>query len=125
MIEFTRPGGYQRLLQHIEIHQFYMGLRARQYPSLAAAAEDWYRGIYLPVVERIRAAGVLKHFPKRTESDLYLWIAENRARLQMHYGKENEAQQAVDSFADEHQGPRLLRWIRQKLGRGSPQPPDS
>lgn len=116
-IELTRPGGYQRLLEHIEIHQFYMGLRARHYPSLGEAAEDWYVGVYLPVVNHIRAADILEHFPRRTESDLYLWITENRARLQMHYGDAEQVQQAVDSFADEHRAPRLLRWVRRKLDR--------
>ena len=102
-IELTRPGGYRSLQQHIEIHQFYVGLRSRDYPSLSEAATDWYRSVYLPVVERIRASGTLKHFPGRTEADLYLWIAENRARLQMRYGGAEKAQDAVDDFALEHQ----------------------
>ena len=102
-IELTRPGGYRSLQQHIEIHQFYVGLRSRDYPTLSGAAADWYQSVYLPVVERIRASGTLKHFPGRTEADLYLWIAENRARLQMRYGGEKKAQDAVDDFALEHQ----------------------
>jgi uncharacterized ParB-like nuclease family protein len=111
-IELTRPGGYRRLLQHIEVHEFYMGLRSRHYPSLAEAAADWYRNVYLPVVDRIRASGILKRFPGRTEADLYLWIAENRARLQMRYGNEAQAQDAVDEFSHEHPTSLLRRWLR-------------
>jgi hypothetical protein len=106
-IELTRAGGYRSLQQHVEIHQFYVGLRSRHYPTLSEAAADWYRNVYLPVVERIRASGTLKHFPGRTEADLYLWIAENRARLQMRYGGVEKAQDAVDDFALQHQRPTL------------------
>jgi hypothetical protein len=111
-IELTRPGGYRSLQQHVEVHQFYMGLRSRHYPSTAEAAADWYHNVYLPVVERIRASGMLQHFPGRTEADLYLWIAENRARLQMHYGGEDKAQDAVDDFAEEHRRPTLRDRLR-------------
>lgn len=116
-IELTRPGSYRKLLQHVEVHQFYMGLRSRHYPSLAEAASDWYQQVYLPVAERIRGSGILRHFPGRTEADLYLWIAENRARLQMRYATRQEAAEAVDDFAQAHRLPRLLSWLRRALHR--------
>lgn len=122
-IELTRPGGYRSLLQHIEVHQFYMGLRSRHYPSLAEAAADWYSNVYMPVVERIEESGILQRFSGRTEADLYLWIAENRARLQMRYGGEAQAHGAVDDFAHEHAAsplPRWLQWLRDRLW-----PPDA
>jgi hypothetical protein len=116
-IELTRPGSYRHLLQHVEVHQFYMGLRSRHYPSLAEAASDWYENVYRPVVERIRESGTLQYFPGRTEADLYLWITENRARLQMRYATRREADEAVEDFAQEHRLPRLVRWLRQALHR--------
>jgi uncharacterized ParB-like nuclease family protein len=118
-IELTIPGGYESLLQHIEVHQFYTGLRSRHYPALPEATADWYRRVYLPVVERIRAAGILSRFPGRTEADLYLWIAENQARLQMRYRGFREVPNAVDSFARKHSPSRLQRWIRRR--RHTPQ----
>jgi hypothetical protein len=116
-IELTRPGSYRELLQHIEVHQFYMGLRSRHYPSLAEAASDWYQQVYQPVVERIRTSGILQHFPGRTETDLYLWIGKNRARLQMRYATQREAAEAVEDFAQEHRLPRSVRWLRRALHR--------
>jgi uncharacterized ParB-like nuclease family protein len=116
-IELTRPGSYRALLQHIEVHQFYMGLRSRHYPTLAEAASDWYQHVYQPVVERIRSSGILRHFPGRTEADLYLWIAENRARLQMRYATTREASEAVDDFAQEHRLPQFVYWLRRALHR--------
>ncbi len=120
-IEMTKPGAYRSLLQHIEVHQFYMGLRSREYPSLPEAAAGWYRGVYLPVVERIRASGILTHFPGRTEADLYLWITENRARLQMRYAVQDEARKAVEDFAEEQQHRATLgNRLRRRLKRLSP-----
>ncbi len=116
-IELTAPGAYRRLLQHVEVHQFYMGLRSRHYPTLPEAAADWYRHIYLPLVERTRESGILTHFPGRTEADLYLWISENRARLQMRYAVNGEAEAAVEDFRQTHRAPRPLRWLRTWLHR--------
>ncbi len=125
-IELTRPGGYRGLQQHIEVHQFYMGLRSHSYPSLPQAASDWYENVYMPVVEQIRDTGILADFPGRTEADLYLWIAENRARLQMRYGGQGKAQEAVDDFAQEQHLPPLRRWLRKILYRLFPKrrPPE-
>jgi uncharacterized ParB-like nuclease family protein len=119
-VELTRLGGYRSLLQHIEVHQFYMGLRSRHYPSLAEAAADWYEAVYLPVVKTIRASQILSHFPGRTEADLYLWIAENRAGLQIRYGVNAGIQEAVDDFAKEYRVPPFLRWARRLLHRVLP-----
>ena len=116
-IELTRAGGYRSLLQHIEVHQFYLGLRSRHFPTLEEAAVDWYRGVYLPITERIRASRSLRYFPGRTEADLYLWIAENRARLQMKYGGPDEAEDAVAEFAQEVQRPAVLRWLERLIHR--------
>lgn len=111
-IEITRPGGYRDILKHVEVHQYYMGLRSRTYPTLEEAAEGWYRHVYLPLVERIRTSGILRHFPSRTEGDLYLWIAENQARLQMAYGRGEESAEAVSAFQQEHASRKLTSRVR-------------
>jgi len=119
-IEVTRPGGYRQILQHIEVHQFYMGLRSRHYPGIAEAAADWYGQVYLPTVEHIRQSGILRGFPGRTEADLYIWIAENRAKLQMRYGGTAVAHGAVDDFAVETRMPPIRRWLRRLAYRFFP-----
>ena len=116
-IELTRAGGYRDLLQHIEVRQFYKGLRSRQYPTLPEAASDWYTQAYLPVVDTIRESGILARFPGRTEADLYLWITENQARLQMQYRGDQKAREAVDDFAQTHRTPKAVRWLRSLLHR--------
>lgn len=117
-IELTQPGGYHSLLQQIEIHQFYAGLRSRHYPTLQEAAAQWYQQVYLPLVERIRASGILKHFHGRTEADLFLWITENRARLQVGYAWRKDAHEIVDEFALE-QRRSVSQWFKRLSRRFS------
>jgi len=73
----TLPGQYEQLLEHIEVHRWFLGIEAaREIPYLDAVA-SWYDRVYLPIVEGIREAGMLKEFPERSEADLYLWLIEH------------------------------------------------
>jgi len=66
----TLPGQYEQLLEHIEVHRWFLGIEAaREIPYLDAVA-SWYDRVYLPIVEGIREAGMLREFPERTEADL-------------------------------------------------------
>ena len=120
-VELTRADGYRSILQHIEVHQFYLGLRSRYYPTLPEAAAAWYQTVYLPVIEHIRASGIMSRFPGRTEADLYLWIAENRAQLQMFYGTQDLAHAVVDEFARKHYVTAVRGWLRRLHYRLFPQ----
>jgi uncharacterized ParB-like nuclease family protein len=86
-IELTEPGHYQTLLEHIEVHRYYLGLEWQREPSPGEAAASWYDTVYCPVVEAIQATGVMGQFPQRTEADLYLWVAYHRERLRARYGE--------------------------------------
>jgi hypothetical protein len=75
-IYFTKPGGFRRLLEHIEIHRRLMSQERPEAGeiSLEEAAVDWYTNSYLPIITTIRERQLLKRFPDRTASDLYVWI---------------------------------------------------
>ena len=77
-VELTLPGQYEKLLEHIEVHRWYLGIESRREVPYAGAVASWYDHVYLPIVEIIRATDVLREFPNRTEADLYLWIVEHR-----------------------------------------------
>jgi hypothetical protein len=86
-IELTVPDGYSRMLEHIAVHGYFMGLdQQRDIPEEEAVAH-WYDTVYLPIVEVIRERGVLEEFPGRTEADLYLWVLDHQQFLHDH-GKE-------------------------------------
>ena len=76
-IRFTKPGGYGKLLEHIEGHRYFMGL---DHPEMgpvdfAQAAEDWYTRIYRPIVAAIERRRLLQQLPDSTAADLYVCVS--------------------------------------------------
>ena len=76
-IELTLPGGYPNLLEHINVHRWFMGEKRKSPVRYADAVSHWYDKVYLPLVKIIRQEKTLDKFPGRTEADLYLWIIEH------------------------------------------------
>ncbi len=81
-LSVTIPGQYAILLEHIAVHRHHMGNEQMRFISEQESGQDWYDTVYLPVVRSIRELGILRHFPGRTETDLYLWITEHRTSLE-------------------------------------------
>jgi hypothetical protein len=75
-IECSLPGEYERLLEHISVHRWYLGEQRNESVPYEDAVVSWYDNIYLPLVGVIRERELLSHFKNRTESDLYLWMIE-------------------------------------------------
>lgn len=123
-VEFTEPGRYPILQQHIEVHRYLKGKELERQgisePFTAQqAVESWYDTIYLPVIEAIRKYELMSGFPGRTEADLYLWIAFQRERLAQHYELAPlSAELAVKTFAELHSDnllDRAFKGLRQGL----------
>jgi hypothetical protein len=77
----TVLGGYDRMLEHIAVHRYFMGLDYQRDIADDEAVGHWYDTVYLPVVAVIRDSEVLAAFPGRTETDLYLWVLDHRHYL--------------------------------------------
>jgi hypothetical protein len=106
-IDLTVPDGYDRILEHIAVHRYFMGLDQQRDFSEEEAVAHWYDTVYLPIVKVIRERGVLEDFPGRTEGDLYLWVLDRQQFLHDH-GKdllppEAAAQEYVQRLDDSHQ----------------------
>ena len=82
----TAPGQVQALVEHIRVHRYFMGIDQERPVSFEEAVAHWYDEVYRPVVEAIRVHGLLEGFEGRTETDLYLFLAEHRARLEQAFG---------------------------------------
>jgi len=93
------PGQYERLLEHIQVHRYYMGLDLKRDISSEEAVAHWYDEVYLSVAEPIRERGLLRWFPGRTETDLYLWVSEYRAALEQELGWSISPEAAVTDLA--------------------------
>jgi hypothetical protein len=80
-IKLTIPDGFSRMLEHIAVHRYFMGLDLKRDIREDEAVGHWYDTVYLPIVEEIRASKILKEFPGKTEGDLYLWVLDHQHYL--------------------------------------------
>lgn len=85
-LEFSEPGGYLALVQHINAHRYYLSQEQGVDVAREAAVTSWYDNVYLPVVEVLREQQALEAFPGRTEADLYRWIMDHRWYLRERNG---------------------------------------
>lgn len=98
----TVPGKYPLLLEHIEVHRYFMGLdEDREVPYLEAV-QHWYDTVYVPTIRLVRERGLLHDFPQRTSADLYVWLAEHRAELESQLGWDVQPELVADTLATKH-----------------------
>lgn len=98
-LRVTAPGQYNRLENHMEVHRFFVEMAEERDLPDAEAFGRWYDEAYLPLVQAIREQGVLRDFPQRTETDLYLWLATHQAELRNELGWQVRPNTAVTQFA--------------------------
>ncbi|MEX2543114.1 MAG: universal stress protein [Trueperaceae bacterium] len=107
-LSLTAPGQYARLLEHISVHRYFMGIDEDREIDYQEAVTHWHDNVYLPVVESIRRHGLLRGFPGRTETDLYLWLSEHRGVLEQELGWSLPAETVAQGVAAEVSGERQL-----------------
>lgn len=85
-IEFTAPGRYRDLLEHIAVHRYYLGQKYDREIESEEAITNWYDNVYQPIISAICKRGILRKFPGRTEADLYIWVSRWQHKLSERYG---------------------------------------
>ena len=85
-LRITIPGGYQKLLDEVCVCHCQIQEEGQPECTLEDSAESWYREIYLPFAEAVRERGMMRWFPNRTVTDLYVWMIEHRAELEKELG---------------------------------------
>jgi len=95
------PGQYRALENHIEVHlhSISTGLGQKREIPYEETVTRWYDEVYLPVVQVIRERGMLRDFPGRTETDLYLWLLEHRVELEERLEWEIRPEEAAADLA--------------------------
>ncbi len=83
------PGHYRDLVEHISVHRYYMGIEHNREMAYEEAVTSWYDDVYMPLVRVIQEENILRDFPHRTETDLYIWIIEHEYFLREEYGVED------------------------------------
>lgn len=115
------PGQYKKLLAHIEVHRYFMGIDFQRDVPYQEAVKHWYEMVYTPFIEPIREQGLLRWFPERTETDLYLWVSEHLTTLRDALGWSFSPEVATTDLAKK-KNPRVAReesepgyWRQSKL----------
>ena len=85
-IKLTIPDGFDRMLEHIAVHRYFMGLDLKRDISEEEAIRHWYETVYMPIVSVIRETEILNDFPDKTEGDLYLWVLDHQHYLEQEEG---------------------------------------
>lgn len=100
-LKVTNPGQYPVLLEHIAVHQYYMGLDLKRPVEYAEAVGHWFDSVYQPIVKIIHELGILRNFPGRTETDLYVWLARHRTQLEQELGWNIKTEFALSDLANQ------------------------
>lgn len=104
-LQMSEAGNYRVLENQIRLHQAWMEEKI----SYQDAAIDWYKTVYCPVIQIIRERGMLRDFPQRTETDLYVWIEVHRQDLAERLGWKMEPDVAAADLIIQHgQKPKKL-----------------
>jgi hypothetical protein len=115
-IRFSIGGGYARLIEHIAVHRYFMGLDLKRDISEDEAVSDWFDNAYMPIIKAIREEGILHNFPNRTEADLYLWIIDHKHYLKDTLGYEVPAEKAAADYAEHYAEKPALQRIGDVIG---------
>lgn len=94
-LSVTACGQYEKLMDQILAARQLLQEKGKQDVTLQDSAAYWYDNLYLPLAEAIRDRGLLRWFPGRTITDLYIWISENRAALEEELGWEIQSDAAA------------------------------
>ena len=96
--KMSAAGNYRILERQIYLHQELMGKNI----IFEEAAADWYKTVYCPIIQIIRRQGMMRDFPHRTETDLYVWIEKYRHDLADNLGWMLESEIAAADLVEKH-----------------------
>jgi len=103
-IRLTIPDGFDRMLEHIAVHRYFMGLDLKRDIPEKEAVTHWYDTVYFPIIKVIRQSKILEDFPDKTEGDLYLWVLDHQRYLAAEEGQSLQPpEDAARKFVEEHE----------------------
>lgn len=99
-IRFSRPQGYNQLLERVKIHGFHEIQTRGEVMTMEEVAADWYARVYEPRIRAINEVGLTELLPDVTEADIFLMVHE---RLHSMFPLRGTAsfQEAAEDTADD------------------------
>ncbi len=99
-IDFSSPGQYDVLYQHILIHKYYINQNSTEEISMPDAIISWYEKVYLPVIQAIKKQKLLRKFKHRTLSDMYVWLIRYWDEVKQKFGQDVTLESAASEFSE-------------------------
>lgn len=111
-LDFSRAGRYDVIYNHILTHKYFLNQQQEEEVSMEDAILSWFTKVYIPIISTIQKKKILKKFPKRTYSDLYVWIVRYWDDLKHKFGNnEIPIDLAVEDFTKKYKIPLYKRFI--------------
>jgi hypothetical protein len=125
-LDFTTTGRYDELIRHVNGHKYFLNLSENEEITFQEALLSWYDTVYKPIVDLIEEERLLKAFPGRTASDLYVWIVRRWDELKKRYGQTFPLKQAARDYTERYGQPArgvlaaVSRFLNNLLTRAKP-----
>ena len=101
-LDFTTPGQYDVIYNHILTHKYYLNLSHTEEISMPDAIISWYNMVYTPVLATIRRHKMMVKFRQRTPSDLFVWLVKYWEDFKAKYGEDTPLDSVIDDFESEY-----------------------
>lgn len=99
-LDFSVPGQYDVIYNHILTHKYYKNLNNIEEISLTDSIMSWYNTVYMPVVNIIYRHKLMKSFRQRTVSDLYVWLLKYWEDFKAKYGEDTPLDSVIEDFGE-------------------------
>jgi hypothetical protein len=109
-LDFSRPGQYDVIYNHILVHKYYLNQNVKGEIPFDDALVSWYHKVYEPIIGIIKNEKLYNNFPGRTASDLYVWIVKHWDFLKKKYGVHYSLTDAARDFTNKY-GQRRGRFL--------------
>ena len=97
-LDFSVPGQYDVIYNHILTHKYYLNMNKSYEISLEEAITSWFKSVYLPVIRVIDSHHIMRAFKKRTKADMYVWIIKYWDELKQKFGADYPLEATATAF---------------------------
>ena len=99
-LDFTSPGRYDEIIEHINVHKYYINQSRKEELPFWQALVSWYSNVYQPIAVGIEEMEILARFPERTVSDLYVFVVRHWDELKKKYGLSVSLEEATRDYSE-------------------------
>ncbi len=104
-LDFSTPGQYDVIYNHILCHKYYMNQTQSEEIPLEEATLSWFQNVYMPVIHVIETQKILKTMKGRKKADLYVFIIKYWDELKQKFGNDFSLEKAAEDFTAQYSIP--------------------